>query len=113
MKLYATCLGISRIGRSSIYFTSLQLMNNTWSEEGLSHQLSIMPCLVALIKTSNFEDALSFVDRISAVKGNPVKSKKKHLVLHTPYIDQKLLENKTIGNINVHIISPDVTGMGL
>ena len=87
-------------------------MYSTWDEQELSRKLSFMPCLVALIKTSNFEDALSFVDRISAVKGNPVKSKKKHLVLHTPYIDQRLLENKTIGNINVHIISPDVTGKG-
>ena len=100
------------MGRSSFYFTSLKLMYDTWGEQHLSRQLSIMPCLVALIKTSNFEDALSFVDRISAVKGNPVKSKKKHLVLHTSYIDQKLLENKTIGNLNVHIINPDVTGTG-
>ena len=87
-------------------------MNDTWGEEELSRQLSMMHCLVALIKTTNFEDALSFVDRISAVKGNPVKSRKKHIVLHTPYIDHSLLENKTIGNINVHIISPDVTGKG-
>ena len=98
------------MGRSSFYFTSLKLMNDTWGEQQLSRQLSVMPCLVALIKTSNFEDALSFVDRISAVKGNPVKSKKKHLVLHTPYIDQRLLENKTIGNINVHFISKADSG---
>ena len=92
------------MGRSSFYFTSLKLMYNIWGEQELSRQLSIMSCLVALIKTTNIEDALSFVDRISALKGNPVKSKKKHLVLHTPYIDQRLLENKTIGNINVHFI---------
>ena len=85
-------------------------MNNTWSEEGLSRQLSIMPCLVALIKTTNLEEALNFVDRISAVKGNPVKSRKKHLVIHTPYIDQRLLQNKTIGNINVHFISKADSG---
>ena len=88
----------------------MNLMNNTWGEEGLYRQLSIMPCLVALIKTTNFEEALEFVDRIAAVKGNPVKSKKKHLVLHTPYIDQSLLENKTIGNIDVHIISKADSG---
>ena len=93
------------MGRSSFYFTSLKLMYDTWSEQQLSHQLSVMPCLVALIKTTNFEDALSFVDRISAVKGNPVKSRKKYLVLQTPYIDRWLLENKAIGYINVHIIS--------
>ena len=85
-------------------------MNNTWGEEGLSRQLSIMPCLVALIKTTNFEEALEFVDRIAAVKGNPVKSRKKHLVIHTPYIDQRLLQNKTIGNINVHFISKADSG---
>ena len=85
-------------------------MYSTWDEQELSRKLSFMPCLVALIKTTNFEDALSFVDRISAVKGNPVKSRKKHLVIHTPYIDQRLLENKTIGNMNVHIISKTDSG---
>ena len=85
-------------------------MYSTWDEQELSHQLSLMPCLVALIKTTNFEEALEFVDRIAAVKGNPVKSKKKHLVLHTPDIDHSLLENKTIGNINVHIISKADSG---
>ena len=98
------------MGRSSFYFTSLKLMYDTWGEQQLSRQLSVMPCLVALIKTTNFEEALEFVDRIAAVKGNPVKSKKKHLVLHTPYIDQSLLENKTIGNIDVHIISKADSG---
>ena len=88
----------------------MKLMNNTLGEEGLSRQLSKMPCLVALIKTPNFEEALEFVDRIAAVKGNPVKSRKKHIVLHTPYIDHSLLENKTIGNINVHIISKADSG---
>ena len=85
-------------------------MYSTWDEQELSRKLSFMPCLVALIKTTNFEDALSFVDRISAVKGNPVKSRKKHLVIHTPYIDQRLLQNKTIGNINVHFISKADSG---
>ena len=88
----------------------MNLMNNTWGEEGLSHQLSIMPCLIALIKTTNFEEALEFVDRIAAVKGNPVKSRKKYLILHTPYIDPRLLENKAIGYINVHIISKADSG---
>ena len=99
------------MGRSSFYFTSLKLMYNTWNEQELARQLAIMPCLVALIKTTSFEEALNFVDKISAVKGNPVKSKNKHLVLHTPDIDQRLLQNKTIGNINVHIISQGETGM--
>ena len=85
-------------------------MYSTWDEQELSRKLSFMPCLVALIKTTNFEDALSFVDRISAVKGNPVKSRKKHLVIHTPYIDQRPLQNKTIGNINVHFISEADSG---
>ena len=85
-------------------------MNDTWGEQELSRQLSIMPCLIALVKTTTFEDALSFLDRISAVKGNPVKSKKKHLVLHTPNIDQRFLENKSIGNINVHFISKADSG---
>ena len=99
------------MGRSSFYFTSLKLMNSTWSEQELARQLAIMPCLIALIKTTIFEEAMNFVDNISAVKGNPVKSKKKHLLLYTPSIEQRLLQNKTIGNINVHIISQDETGM--
>ena len=85
-------------------------MNDTWGEEELSRQLSMMHCLVALLKTTNLEDALSFVERISAVKGNPVKSRKKYLVLQTPYIDRRLLENKAIGYINVHIISKADSG---
>ena len=99
-----TYLGIGTMGRSSIYFTSLKTLYSTWNEQELARQVAFMPCLVALIKAPTFEEALNFVDLISSLKGNPVKSTRKYLVLNTPSIDQSLLQNKT-GNINVHIIS--------
>ena len=98
------------MGRSFIYFTSLELLYSTWNEKELVHQVTFMPCLIALIKVNNFHEAMNFVDQISSLQGNPVKSKKKHLVLITSYIDQRLMQNKT-GNINVHIISDDEAGM--
>ena len=97
------------MGRSSIYFTSLKLLYRTWNEQELTRQVAFMPCLIAFIKADSFDEAMNFVDRISGLKGNPVKSKKKYLVLNTPDIDQRLMQNKT-GNINVHIISEDETG---
>ena len=94
------------MGRSSIYFTSLKLLYRTWNEQELARQVAFMPCLIAFIKTDSFDEAMNFVDRISGLKGNPVKSKKKYLVLNTPDIDQRLMQNKT-GNINVHLISSE------
>ena len=101
--------GIGTMARSSIYFTSLKTLYSTWNEQELARQVAFMPCLVALIKATTFEEALNFVDLISSLKGNPVKSTRKYLVLNTPSVDQSLLQNKT-GNINVHIISEGERG---
>ena len=98
------------MARSHIYFESLEVLYDTWTEEALVRQVTNMPCLIALIKTEKFEDAMNFVDRISSITGNPFKSRRKYLALNTPYINEALMQNKS-GNINVHIISEGVTGL--
>ena len=98
------------MARSHIYFESLEVLYDTWTEEALAHQVTFMPCLIALIKTEKFEEAMNFVDRISSITGNPFKSRRKYLVLNAPYINEALMQNKS-GNINVHIISEGVTGL--
>ena len=98
------------MARSHIYFKSLELLYDSWTEEALARQVTFMPCLIALIKTEKFEEAMNFVDRISSITGNPFKSRRKYLVLNAPYINEALMQNKS-GNINVHIISEGVTGL--
>ena len=97
------------MGRSYIYFSSLRLLYSTWNEKEIARQVMFMPCLVALIKADNFDEAIDFVDHVSSLPGNPVKSKKKYLVINTPTIDERLMQNKT-GNIHVHIIKEGETG---
>ena len=97
------------MGRSYTYFSSLKLLYSTWNEKEIAHQVMFMPCLLALIKADNFDEAIDFVDLVSNLHGNPVKSKKKYIVVHTPFIDERILENKT-GNINAHIISEGEKG---
>ena len=74
------------------------------NDQELAQQVAVMPCLIAVIKTKHFDDANGFLDRMSDLQGNSVKSTKKYVVLITPQIDEQLIQNKT-GNINVHIIS--------
>ena len=102
-------LGIGQLGRSSIYFTTLTLLYSSWNERELARQVAFMPCLIGLIKTDSFDEAMAFVDKISSIPGNKVKSKKKYLVINTPTVDQRLMQNKT-GNIHVHIIKEGETG---
>ena len=91
-------------GRSYTYFANLELLHSTWNRAELIHQVSSMQCLIALIMSDSFTEAMQFVDFISDLKSNPAKIRKKHLILNTPNIDQELLQNKT-NNINVHVIS--------
>ena len=63
-------------------------MDSYWKEQELAQQVAFMPCLIALIKANNFDEAINFVDFVSKLPGNAVKSTKKYLVLITPYIDQ-------------------------
>ena len=100
----ALIVGGDGIGRSYTYFANLELLYSTWNREELIHQVSSMQCLIALIESDSFSEAMQFVDFISDLKWNPVTNKKKHLILNTPNIDQELLQNKT-NNINVHMIS--------
>ena len=69
-----------------------------------------MPCLIAFVRADSFAEGMQFVDRISGLKGNPVKNRKKYLILMTPTIEQIILQNKTI-YFNVHIINQGKTGM--
>ena len=98
------------MARSHIYFETLELLYETWKEEALVHQVIFMPCLIALIKTEKFEEAMNFFDQINSITGNPFKSRRKYLVLNTPYINEALMKNKS-GNINLHIISEGETGL--
>ena len=93
------------MGRSSIYFASLNLLHDTWKEEELALLVASVPCLIVLIKTDDFEETMTFLDQlISLPGGSPVRSRKKYLVINTAKInDSRLMQNKT-GNINVHII---------
>ena len=100
----ALIIGGDNIGRSYTYFADLELLYSTWNRDELIRQVSSMQCLIALIMSDSFTEAMQFVDFISDLKSNPAKIRKKHLILNTPNIDQELLQNKT-NNINVHIIS--------
>ena len=76
------------MARSHIYFESLEELYDTWTEEALVRQVTFMPCLIALIKTEKFEEAMSFVDRITNITGNPFKSRRKYLVfLENDHLD--------------------------
>ena len=85
------------------------MLYSSWNERELARQVAFMPCLIGLIKTDSFDEAMAFVDKISSIPGNKVKSKKKYLVINTPTIDERLMQNKT-GNIPVHIIKEGETG---
>ena len=70
-----------------------------------------MNCLITFIKTDDFEEAMTFLDKINSLPGGtPVRSRKKYLVINTAKkIDSRLMQNKT-GNINVHIVSKGEEG---
>ena len=72
-------------------------------------QVASMRCLVAFIKADNFPEAMDFAKYVNSLPGNPVKNRKKYVILMTPAITFNLLRNQT-GNVAVHIISPDERG---
>ena len=76
----------------------------------IAMRVGSMPCLIAIVKADLFAEALQFVDKISALAGNQIKNRRKHLILITPTIDESLLKNKTV-NFNVHIITQSESGM--
>ena len=77
----------------------------TWKDEELALQVASMHCLIALIKTDDFEEAMKFLDKMNSLPGgSPVRSRKKYLVINTTsQFDSSQMQNKT-GNINVHIV---------
>ena len=70
-----------------------------------------MPCLIAFVRADSFSEGMKFVDHISGLNGNPVKNRKKYLILVTPPPDITLLQNRTI-HFNVHIITQGKTRQG-
>ena len=77
----------------------------TWKDKELALQVASMHCLIALIKTDDFEEAMTFLDNINSLPGGTrVRSRKKYLVINTTSkLDSMQMQNKT-GNINVHIV---------
>ena len=47
---------------------------------------------------------MDFVNYVNDIPGNPVKNRKKHVVISTPIIDKTLMKNKTI-HFDVNIIT--------
>ena len=82
------------------------MLNTTMDQAKIVHQVASMKCLVTFIKEDNFADAVQFIDYISGLQGNHMLSKMKHLILMTSDLNYSLLKNKTVVNVNVHIISP-------
>ena len=91
-------------GRSSFFFTNLEHLYSTWDETELAHEVATMPCLVAFFRAGSLDKGMQFVDYINGLKGNPVKNRKKYLIIMTPTINKTLLKNRTI-HFNVHIIN--------
>ena len=52
----------------------------------MAMRIGSMPCLIAVVKADVFDEAMEFVDGISALAGNQVKSRKKHLIIISPII---------------------------
>ena len=75
-----------------------------------ARKIALMPCFFALIRSTNFAQALDFAGYINGLPGNPVKNRKKYVVIFTPKIDCNLMQNLTI-HFNVNVISPGSTGM--
>ena len=75
-----------------------------------ARKIALMPCFFALIRSTNFSQALGFAGYINGLPGNPVKSRKKYVVIFTPKIDSNLMQNLTI-HFNVNIITRGSTGM--
>ena len=63
-----------------------------------------MHCLITLINTDDFEEAMTFLDKINTLQGGtPVRGRKKYLIINTQTIEARLMQNKT-GFIDVHIV---------
>ena len=76
------------------------------------HQVTSMPCLIALVKTDNFTEGMEFVDYIEAVQEISFRRKKKHVVLLslTQTVDYRSLKNRS-GNFKLYIMSQNEAGI--
>ena len=98
------------VGRTYLHFTTLDTFYSTLDRKEFAQKIALMPCFFALITSTNFPQALDFAGYINGLPGNPVKSRKKYVVISTPKIDSNLIQNLTI-HFNVNIISRGSTGM--
>ena len=97
------------LGRSSMYFSDLELLYNTMDKEEVAATVKSMPCLISFIKADIFVEAMQFVEYINSLPGNAAQNRIKYIILMTPYVDETHLQNRT-SNINVHIIQQDKPG---
>ena len=68
-----------------------------------------MPCLLTILKSDNFTEAIDNIEIFDNITGSPFKNKKKYFLVIAPTIDYVMLENKTY-NFNTHIISSTTSG---
>ena len=97
------------VGRSTIFFTSVNDLIAFMGDEEFLRTLSSMSCLILVVKSYDFPAMASLIDYIGELPGTPIKNKKKHLLFVTPTMDHDLLRNKSY-NFNVHIVSPAEAG---
>ena len=100
----------SGVGRTYLHFTNLDTFYNTLDREEFARKIALMPCFFAPIRSTNFSQALDFAGYLNGLPGNPVKKRKKYVVIFTPKIDSNLMQNLTI-HFDVNIISLGSTGM--
>ena len=92
-----------------MHFEDLNHLYSTMDEAKIVDRAASMSCLVAFVEEDNFAEAMQFVDFINTLPGNPIKNRKKHLIIMTQTRDHILLQNKTV-SFNVHIISSGEPG---
>ena len=61
----------------------------------VAHRIAMMSCIFALARVNNFVEAAGFIDYINGLPGNPVKNRKKHMVVISTTVDESLLKNIT------------------
>ena len=76
----------------------------------VAQRIAMMPCTFALARVDNFSVAAGFIDYINGLPGNPVKNRKKHMVVISSTIEENLLKNIT-ANFDVNIIGRGGKGM--
>ena len=98
------------VGRTYYRFSSPNELYSVFDKTEIAQRVALMPCLFAFIRAKNFSQAFDLVNYINDIPGNPVKNRRKHVVISTPRIDKTLMTNKTI-HFDVNFISPSRIGI--